>query len=170
MKEIIYNNDKLTDDLIDEIVIRTKALMINSKQEILLGYSDNNYQFLGGHLEKNETLNECLKREILEETGMDIDTYSLKPFIKIIYYTKNYRNTDKNRKNIIYYYYIHTDLEYNMDKANLDEHEINDKFEIRKIELSRVDDILKDSIKDKENNNIIVNEMINVIDEYNKIK
>lgn len=169
MEEIIYNDNFLTDNLIDEIVIRTKALIINSKNEILLGYSDNTYQFPGGHLEGNETINECLKREVLEETGINIDN-NIEPFYKIIYYTKNYRNTNKNRKNIIYYYYIHTDLEYNIENTNLDEHEINDKFEIRKIPLNKVEYILKESIKDKENNNIIVNEMLNVINKYLEMK
>lgn len=169
MEEIIYNDNNLTDDLIDEIVIRTKALIINSKDEILLGYSDKTYQFPGGHLEENETINECLIREIKEETGINIDN-NIEPFYKIIYYTKNYHNTNKNRKNIIYYYYIHTDKEYNIENTNLDEHEINDKFEIRKIPLNEIEDILKESINDKENNNIIVNEMINVINKYLEIR
>ena len=72
MKEIIYNSNNLTEKDITEIVIRTKALIINNGI-ILIGNENNVYQFLGGHLEKNEILNDCLKREILEETGIAIE-------------------------------------------------------------------------------------------------
>lgn len=37
MKKILYNDDNLTKEEINETVIRTKALMINSKDEILMG-------------------------------------------------------------------------------------------------------------------------------------
>lgn len=168
MKEIIYNIDKLSDIDIDEVVIRTKALIINSKNEILLGYSDNTYQFIGGHLEDDETINECIKREVKEETGIDIDS-NIDPFYKIVYYTKNYRDTDKNRKNIIYYYYIYTDKEYDMDNTNLDEHEILDHFVLKRISLDKVRGVLLGSVNDKRGNDVIVNEMITVIDEYYNI-
>ena len=47
MKKIIINDSNLEDNEIDYSVIRVKALLINSKNEILLGYSHNDYQFPG---------------------------------------------------------------------------------------------------------------------------
>lgn len=170
MKEVIYNNEKLTDNDIDETIIRTKALLINSKNEILLGYADKTYQFPGGHLEQDESLNECLSREIQEETGIKINTDNIEPFIKITHYTKNYHNTNKNRKNEIYYYYIYTDKEVDIKKTNLDLLEILDNFEIRKIPLNNLENILLESINDKPKNQVIVSEMLKVIKEYNELK
>ena len=77
MKETIYNYDYLKDEDITEVVIRTKALIINNKN-IILGNENNIYQFPGGHLEENETFEECLKREVLEETGIEIDDNEIK--------------------------------------------------------------------------------------------
>ena len=52
MKEILYNYDNLKQEDMDEVIVRTKGLIINSKDEITLGYSHKTYQFPGGHLEE----------------------------------------------------------------------------------------------------------------------
>jgi len=43
VKEILYNYDNLSSKDIDEKVVRVKALIINSNNEILLGYSCGTY-------------------------------------------------------------------------------------------------------------------------------
>ena len=86
MKEILYNPDNLNEKDITETVIRTKALIIN-KGYIYLAKEGTIYHFPGGHLEQTETLQECLKREVLEETGIELEENDIKePFLKIIYH------------------------------------------------------------------------------------
>ena len=97
MKVLVHNNDNLTKEDINDYVYRMRGLIINSKNEVLLGYCGGTYQFPGGHLEKNETKIECLKREILEETGIDILNYNKNPFYVIKYYNKNYPKLGINR-------------------------------------------------------------------------
>lgn len=169
MKEIIYNHDNLKENDIDETVIRVKALLINSKNEITLGYCHKTYQFPGGHLEENETFEEGLNREIKEETGIDIKETNLKPFEKIIYYSNNYRNTGLNRKNEIYYFYIKTDEKANMNNANLDDWETKGNYKIEYVNLDDVKQVLINSIPDNPINEIIVEEMLEVINEYKRI-
>lgn len=168
MKEIIFNHDNLSDNDIDEVVTRTKALLINDKDEITLGYSHKTYQFPGGHLEKNEELENCLIREIKEETGIKLKEIKEKPFVKIVYYSKNYRNSGKNRKNEIYYYIIKTNKVFNMDEASLDEWEQDGNYVVKVIPLKNVKKVLVDSIPDNPINKIIVEEMLNVLDEYER--
>ncbi len=64
MKNIINNMYNLKEKEMTEVVKRVKALLINSKNEIMLGYSYNEYQFPGGHVEDNESLVQTLNREI----------------------------------------------------------------------------------------------------------
>ncbi len=168
MKEVIYNEEKLTDKNIDETVVRLKALIINSKDEILLGYAHKTYQFPGGHLEENETLEEGLKREVQEETGIVIKEKNLKPFEKITYYTSNYRNTGLNRKNEIYYYIIKTDEEVNINNMNLDNWEKEGNYVIKKVSLNDIENLLISGLKDNSINEIIVKEMMEVINEYKR--
>ncbi len=54
MEQIIVNKDCIQEKEITEIVKRVKAIIINSKNEILLGYSHNDYQFLGGDVENGD--------------------------------------------------------------------------------------------------------------------
>lgn len=70
MKKLVINKNNLELKDINEFVYRPRAIIINSNNEILLGFCNNTYQFSGGFLEDNETLIEGLKREILEETGI----------------------------------------------------------------------------------------------------
>lgn len=90
MKETIYNYDYLKESEVKEIVVRMKALIIN-EDNIILGNENNILQFPGGHLEENETFENCLKREVMEETGIYIDDEEIKrPFMKVTYLNRDY--------------------------------------------------------------------------------
>ena len=102
MKEIITNKHNLTEEDITEVVKRVKILVINSKEEILLGYSHNNYQFPGGHVEDGESLPQTVKREMLEETGIDLEVKNIEPFAVALGYYKDWPAEGKNRKIEIY--------------------------------------------------------------------
>lgn len=168
MKEIVYNHDNLKEQDIDETVVRVKALLVNSNNEIALGYCHKTFQFPGGHLEKNETLEQGLKREIKEETGINIKETNLKPFEKITYYSKNYRNSELNRKNEIYYFSIYTDEKANINNTNLDNWEKEGNYKIEYINLEKVEQVLINSIPDNPINRIVVEEMLEVLNEYEK--
>ena len=70
MKEIIYNDNNLKDEDIHEWVKRAKILVVNSKDEVLIVHTDDSYYLLGGHVDGDESDNECLIREIREEAGL----------------------------------------------------------------------------------------------------
>ena len=166
MKETIYNYDYLNNVDITEVVIRTKALIINNKN-ILLGNEDNIYQFPGGHLEDNETFEECLKREVLEETGIEIDDSEIKrPFMKVNYLNKDWPEIGKNRKSEIYYYLIETNKNPDMSKVKYTEHEKQGNFKIESIPLSESIDIIENNISKNKKNKAIAPDMIMAITEY----
>lgn len=166
LKEILYNNDNLTKEDITETVVRVKMLLVNSKNEVLLGFCHNTYQFPGGHQEIGETLIDCVIREVKEETGIQLVIDKLDPFFVIRHYSKNYHGTGENRCSEIYYFEIKTDEHYNLSNVNYTENEKNGQFELRYIDLDKVVDVLNDSISWNEINKVIVPEMIAVFNEY----
>jgi len=166
MKEIIYNYDYLNDEDITDIVIRMKALIINNKN-ILLGNENDIYQFPGGHLEDKETFEECLKREVLEETGIELfDSEIKRPFMKVTFMNKDWPEVGKNRKAEIYYYLIETDKKPNMSKVNYTEHEKKGNFKVEFVPLNESISIIEKNISKNEKNKVIAPDMIMAIKEY----
>ena len=154
---IIYEWD------ITEVSIRVKALIINSTKEILLGKSDISYQFPGGHLEDNENLIEALKREVLEETGIEISDEEIdRPFYKVTHLNKDYPVKGINRKSEIYYYVVKTDKEVDLSKVKLTKNEVKNNYRLEKIPLlSSIGVISKN-----DNYKVIERDLIDAIEEY----
>lgn len=173
METIITNKYNLKEEDMTEIVKRIKIFFINSKQEILLGYSHNDYQFPGGHVEENETFIQAINREIREETGMELKILTLKPFACAIGYYKDWPEEGKNRKIEIYYYEIITDEKPNLENTQYTESEKEGNFELRYIPLEKVEDELnKNALKygDKKGITKEMLELLKIYKNYSKFQ
>lgn len=164
----IYNNDNLTIDEIDEKTVRARAIIINKRNEILMCFSNklNHLEFPGGHLEENETLSECLKREVLEETGIFINEDEAKLFYTIQYFCKNYHNKAKNRLVEINYFIVNCDTEFDNTKRMLDKEEIIENYECKYIKVNKLKKILIDNKKSTKENNSSLDDMLLVWNEF----
>ena len=165
MKEIIINDNNLTDDDIESEVIRLKALIINSKGKILLAHNNNTFQFPGGHLEEGEIMDECIAREVVEETGIHIIVKE-EPFLCIKTYDNNYFDTGKKVLSSIYYYRFFTDDQPNLEETHYDELELSTDFDLFYLNFKDLKNFLIDCIEDDKIDKNIGREMINVCDVY----
>lgn len=168
--EKVYNDDYLNVSDIDEKTVRARAIMLNSNNEILMCYSNglSHYEFPGGHLEYGESLKEGLKRELIEETGINIDINDMIPFYSIKYYCKNYHQSGKNRLVEIYYFIIYTDLNVDYYNRNLDINEIEQNYECKYISIDCLHDVLFNNKQITKENNAALDDMIFVWNEYRK--
>ena len=166
MKEIVTNKYNFTEEDMTEVVKRVKILLVNSNDEILLGYSHHNYQFPGGHVEENEELIDTVNREILEETGMDLKLKDLEPFARNLGYYKDWPEEGKNRKIEIYYYEVKTDEKPNLDNTSYTESEKDGGFELRYIPLSNVEEELKKNAEEYGDKKGIAREMLELFSLY----
>ena len=166
MKQLITNKYNLTDSDMTEVVKRVKVLLVNSNNDVLLGYSYNNYQFPGGHVEENETLVQAVNREILEETGIELNITNIKPFACAIGYYKDWPAEGKNRKIEIYYYEVKTDEKPNLKNTEYTENEKNGNFELRYIPLLDVENVLRTNAEEYGDKKGIAREMIDLFGVY----
>lgn len=168
MKQILYNKDNLKEEDINRIVLRAKALIINSKDEILFACADNTYFLIGGRVEDGESFDEALVREIKEETGVDIKLEEREPFITITYMNKYYPNDGINTKTLANYYLIKQDIKPNIDEIMLTEEEKSWNFELKFVHKDEVLKRLGESLKKCKNKNA-VKDTIEVIKEFLKV-
>ena len=168
MKKITKNSNNLKDEEINEVVKRVKILLINSKNEVLLGYSHNTYQFPGGHVDDGESLIQTVNREIQEETGMILNVKNIKPFACAIGYYKDWPKEGTNRKTEIYYYEVKTNDKPNLDNTKYTDSEKEGKFELRYISLADVVQKLNNNIKQYGDNKGIAKEMLELFEIYNQ--
>ncbi len=171
MKEKIYNEDNMVDNEIDEIVTRVKAFIINSKKEILFANSGGGIQLIGGHVEEGELLEETVKREVCEETGIILQTQNISsPFFEIKHYTKNYKKTGKNRISRIVYYIVKTDEKPNLKNMNLTSEEIKNQFSYAYSSINQFEVLLESCLEsDVETNVVIGKELLIAFEELKRM-
>lgn len=169
MEKILINEENLNDYEIEEEIIRVKGLIINEDKEILLMYNGNTFQFPGGHVKHNESLEDTLKREIKEETGMYLEIEN-GPFLLITEYYKNYLSTGINRCNKIYYYLIESNASPNYQEIELTALEQETEFKLIYVSIYEFDKFLEEATKNNLIQDVIALEMKNTLDIYLKTK
>ena len=93
--ETIYQYGRQYDETPEKTRIACRAIITDGKR-ILLSHELNTGVYLipGGGLEENESLEECCKREIREETGYEISVgkqlYIFKEYFRNMLYISNY--------------------------------------------------------------------------------
>lgn len=168
MKQILINEQNLSEEDLEFTVIRVKAMLINSSNEILLAHNNGTYQLPGGHKEDDEEMDVTLIREVKEETGIDIEL-STGPFMQIVTYDPNYFGTGKKACSKIYYYIIHTDEVPNYEETNYDELECQTDFNLMYTDVSGLGTFLDEAVEEGSLDPNICREMKLVIDEYNRV-
>ena len=165
MEKILINDGNLDPKDIDGVEIRVKAFIINSDNELLILHNNNTYQLPGGHKIKEESLNESLEREILEETGIEVKIED-EAFMLITEYNKNFLNTGKNICNKIYYYEVITDELPHFDKLNLTELESRTDVKINYVKLDNMERFIEESKNNNMINDLIAYELAKAIKIY----
>lgn len=168
MREIVFNDYNLKEEDVERKVIRVKGLLINSNGKILLAHNNDTYQFPGGHLEDNEQMDECIIREVKEETGIDVKVEE-RPFLCIRTFDNDYFGTGKKVLNSIYYYRFFTDDLPNFNETHYDELELATEFNLFYVVFADLEKFINKSIAENSIDPKIGREMIQVVQIYNDI-
>ena len=168
MKEIVYNYDNLKEEDINKKSFRARGVIINSNNEILMGICDGLYQFPGGHVEDGETIIDCLKREIREETGIEID-YDDEPFYIVKYYNKDYPEKGINMYTEFDYFLVRTNQKPNLNNTKYDEYEKEMHYKLEYIKLDKLEKVLNESINKNKRSKELYPLFLKIVGEVNEI-
>lgn len=172
MEVKLFNEDNVLEHEINDIVTRVKVFLINSNNQILIANCGGCYMLPGGHVEEDESLISTLKREMLEEAGIEIEDSEIKePFFEVKHYTRNHRGIEgKNRLSKIIYYTINSNKTPDTTKINLTEHEKINNFQIEFLNFSSFENTLLNVIKNTpvDINRIIATETLSAFQELKK--
>ena len=158
-----YKGKKILD--YQKMVKRVKALIVSSDNKILLVNNYQDYQFPGGHMENNETYSEALKRELLEETGIDFNIEKdIEPVLKLYRYYEEYHETKENTLLEINYFIIRSDKYIDIDNLKLTKEEENGDFSLTYISLFEFKRLLEENIMINNDKYGISEEMFEVFD------
>jgi 8-oxo-dGTP diphosphatase len=139
----IFNEENLSDDEIGSLVVRKAArgILFDNDNNIALLHSlkFNYYDLPGGGIEKGETIEEGLLREILEETGCKAKiSNELGKTVEV--------RAKKNQKNIRYGYVLK--LEGEKGEPMFKQDEIDEGFELLWLKLEVAQELIGNSVCD----------------------
>ena len=174
MKQITFNETNLKSDEIDRNVRKVRAIVINKEGKALVTKCAGKYMFPGGKIDGNETEVQALKREILEESGIEIDTDSIQPFLQIDTYSRNYydrhTNRDINKHTQTTFFEIHTNEQINEGKQSLTESEKSAKLKTEFKNLSIIQYLVETNNIQSKNKEVFDREILTAIREFSRHK
>ena len=173
MIEIVkYNDDDLKDNEIDEVITRVKAFIVSSKNNMIVGYTDEGFQLIGGYVEGNQDLNTALANIIYNECGIALDSKDkIEPFYEVRYYNRDYKGSGINRLSDLIYFVVNTDKLPNYKKLKLTPREIAERMPLEVVRRSLFGKDLREYIEKEQNplNKVKAKELLMAYDKFKQI-
>ena len=145
VNQVIHNEDNLTLNDANKVTLRAKLIVENNNDEILICHMGVKYFLIGGHIDNDESDEQCLTREVAEESGVTLDFSNILPIASSNYINKDYpQNGDFTYTNTNYYA-IKYDLVPNIEMQNLTEEEKKENFKLMYIPKNEVINFLENT-------------------------
>ena len=145
VNQVIHNKDNLTLNDANKVTLRAKLIVENNNDEILICHMGVKYFLIGGHIDNDESDEQCLTREVAEESGVTLDFSNILPIASSNYINKDYpKNGDITYTNTNYYA-IKYDLVPNFEMQNLTEEEKKENFKLMYIPKNEVINFLENT-------------------------
>ena len=168
MRLVVNNPNNLEIKDINVVTSKVRAI-INYNLNIFIVNYNNILMFPGGKIREEEVVIDALKREVIEELGIEVQDETIIPFIRFDNYLYNY----PSRKGIIYnklvnnyYYVINVKSDYNKNISFLSDKEKNSSFEVLKVDLKNLDEFISNHNSSNEANPFYKDELIKVLKEF----
>lgn len=171
MKEIVINKGKLKPDEITHVVDKARIILRNDNNEFILSHFERVYFLPGGKIELDETPVDAVKREVKEETNINILLDDIEPFVLIKHYLRDYETGDGQIVNrlINTYYFTGFTSKEDIEYFNLTLPEKRDDLRAFFIDMEEAVELLKEYNKENPKATYLAVETLKVLEEYNNL-
>ena len=145
VNQVIHNEDNLTLNDPNKVTLRAKLIVENNNDEILICHMGVKYFLIGGHIDNDESDEQCLTREVAEESGVTLDFSNILPIASSNYINKDYHQNGDFTYTNTNYYAIKYDLVPNIEMQNLTEEEKKENFKLMYIPKNEVINFLENT-------------------------
>ncbi len=147
MKTLITNSNNLKTSDITNITNKVRAIILDKSNNFYICNYADMYMLPGGKIDYDETPIEAIKRELLEELGINFDQNQIEPILTTENYYKDYPNRKtnelENKLTTTTYFLIELNHLPSIKKQTLTKSELENKFHIKKTNLIDVMNLLE---------------------------
>ena len=171
MKEVKINKAKLKDDEVTEVLDKARIVLRNDDGDFVLSHFERIYFLPGGKMELGETPVDTIKREVMEETNINILLDDTEPFLLVKNYLKDYKSRDGSIVNRLVntYYFTGFTSKDDIEYFNLTIPEKRDDLRAFFIDMEEAIELLKEYNKENPKATYLALETLRVLDEYKQL-
>lgn len=143
LEKIIINTDNLNDSEIDKYNNKVRAILIKDNKLLISRYAGITL-LPGGKVDKDESLDEAITRELKEETGIIYNENELEKYLEVKYYQKEYptRTNGTINRLLTTTYYIGKYKGTNLDNANRTLSELLNGFSLELVDIDKLPELM----------------------------
>ena len=171
MKEIVINKVKLKPEEITEVLDKSRIVLRNDDNEIVFTRFGRVYFLPGGKIEEGETPVDTIKREVMEETNINILLDDIEPFCVVKNYLRDYELKDGSIVNrlLTTYYFTGFTSDDNIEYFNLTRVEKEDNLRGFFIDIDEGIELIGDYNKEDPKATYLALETMKVLEEYKEL-
>ena len=172
MKEIILNKGKLKDEELTDVLEKSRIVLRNDNDELVFARFGRVYMLPGGKIEEGETPVDTVKRELMEETTINILLDDIEPFAVVYNYLRDYEIEDGSLVNRLVktYYFSGYTTDDTIEYFNLTKNEKEDNLRGFFIDMEEGIELLQDYNKENPRAVYLALETLKVLEEYKNLK
>lgn len=170
MKEIVINKNRLRDNEVTDVIDKSRIVLRNDDNEIILVRFGRVYFLPGGKVEPGESPVDTIKREVMEETNINVLLDDIEPIIKVKHYLRDYELSDGTIVNrlINTYYFTGFTTKDDIEYFNLTAEEKHDNLRAFFITMEEAKELLHEYNKENPKATYLAKETMRVLSAYNE--